>query len=144
MHCGVAMQEPENNKIALNALVENSELYTQVNCVVYDRCCSITSRGEREAGVEENPLLVCGQVPWSWTCRWLPVQSTLDWSSQEVTQGCEHEHLGADLCVVQRILNTFNTMNAETHRFMVLVYARHHNMMVLNSDTEIHMLARRQ
>ena len=132
---GVAeMLKPENNDVALMCLARALDMYENVDCVIYDRMCSllptITKKGQhQQVGYwcidKFHAKGHCGN------CRCSPLN---------------HPRLQRRLAKVNTYISeqvfpwfrvfaaTMNMMTASTHRFTVLVYVRRHNALILENQ----------
>ena len=72
------MHEPENKTVALDSLRSVTATYPKINCVIYDRMCSLLpSASRRKDLAQAGEVLVCGHVPRQtplFQVRLLPVQ----------------------------------------------------------------------
>ena len=128
------MREPENNDLALRTLCRATAVHTRIDCVVYDRACSLLSSAQRMEDLNQirywavDKFHAKGHCD---SCKCSPYN---------------HPRLSRRLSNVNTSIseqifswfrgyaNTMNTMNARTHRFYVLVYSKRHNELVIQNE----------
>jgi len=128
------MREPENNDIALTTLCRTTGVHTHIDCVVYDRACSLLSAAERTEDLNQVRYWAVDKFHAKGHC--------------DSCKCSPYNHLrlsrrlsNVNTSISEQIFSwfrgyasTMNTMNARTHRFYVLVYAKRHNELVIQNE----------
>ncbi|CAE8688578.1 unnamed protein product, partial [Polarella glacialis] len=134
------MKNPENNATLFDLMKKILPGYRNVDLLLYDRMCKCVDEIQRTPALQN--LL-----------RQVKFKSVDKWHGWCHSDGCKcspwnHERLWRRLgdvnsSVAEQVFSwfrnyttTLNTMSPVTHRFYVLYYAKLHNVLMLNGDTD--------
>eukprot|EP00438_Fugacium_kawagutii_P010367 Skav231997 [mRNA] locus=scaffold719:439782:442514:+ [translate_table: standard] len=132
----VEMKEPENNDIALTAVMDLLHHYPNVNAVVYDRACSILSAATKETRLKPIRYWAVDKFHAKGHVGKCPCHPEKILRLKRRLKSVNTSMSEQTFSWFRGYANTFNNMAPQTQRFYVLAYGRRHNIMVSNNDVE--------
>eukprot|EP00435_Cladocopium_sp_Y103_P020891 s591_g5.t1 len=131
------VKEPENTAFALNAVEDVLHLYPNLDCVIYDRACSILKQATKNENLQQikywsvDKFHAKGHVH---SCRCHPENILrLKRRLKNVNTSLSEQIFGW----FRGYAATFNSMFRINHIFMVHVFSRRHNELIRSSASHL-------
>ena len=124
------MQDPENNEIATNVLLDLVSRGSQINCVIYDRMCACLNHAQAQKPLKQIKYWCIDRFharAHSPKCACSPLNHRrLDLRLRNVNSSIAEQ----TFAWFRNYASSFNTKAINSHMFFVLVYVKKHNMLM--------------
>ena len=128
------MREPENNDIALTTLCRTTGVHAHIDCVVYDRACSLLPAAQRMEDLNQVRYWAVDKFHAKGHCESCKCSPYNHVRLSRLLSNVNTSISEQIFSWFRGYASTMNTMNARTHRFYVLVYAKRHNELVIQNE----------